>query len=120
MSVNYAEIEKALRKNGIAVMRKGNRDKISMGRDGKTLVIYGNIIYSPARDQEYLSDNEWINKVVRSVKNRCKQPDMVEMPKSAGGVKKSHHGKNEKTTGHHKQSMLGGNIREPGSHHAKK
>lgn len=71
--VDYAEIEKALRKNGIAILKKGNRDKLSMGRDGKTLVIYGNAIYSESRDQNYQSDSEWINRVVAQVKRRCQE-----------------------------------------------
>ena len=78
--VNYAEIEHALRRNGIAIIKKGNRDKLSMGRDGKTLVIYGNAIYSESRDQNYQSDDAWINKVVAQVKARCK-----ELPKMKPG-----------------------------------
>ena len=103
MKVDYAEIDHALRRNGIGVMSKGNHDKFSLGRDGKTLVIYGNVIYSPERDQGYVSDNDWINNVVEKVKAKCQT--MPEMHPGEAPVKKSHHGKNEQTTGHHKKKV---------------
>lgn len=89
-NVDYAEIEHALRRNGIAIIKKGNRDKLSMGRDGKTLVIYGNAIYSEDRDQNYQSESEWINKIVAKVKARCQElPEMKpgQLARLKGGKK---------------------------------
>ena len=68
---SYPKIEKALRQNGIAVMRKGNRDKITIGRDNKTVVIYGNAIYSPARDKGVEPPEKWLKDIVSEAKRQA-------------------------------------------------
>lgn len=106
VAVDYPEIERALRKNGLAVLRKGNRNKIEMGKDKKTLVIYGNIIYSPARDTEYISESKFVNHVVATVKDKAKKNREIESSDNTNhSPGKSHHGSNEKTTGHHKKKV---------------
>jgi len=100
--VDYAEIEQALRKNGCAVLRKGNRNKIEIGRDGKTLVVYGTLMYSPTRDKNYVSDDAMVNHIVKVIKAKAKQnPEIESSSNTNHSPGKSHHSKNEKTTGHH-------------------
>jgi hypothetical protein len=104
---DYAEIEQALRKNGLAVLRKGNRNKLEMGRDGKTLVIYGTLLYSPSRDKGYVSDSKLVNHIVEKVKAKAKQNQEIE---STAGTNhspgKSHHKPGEKYEHHKKSSFL--------------
>lgn len=100
--VDYVEIEQALRKNGLAVLRKGNRNKLEIGKDGKTLVVYGTLLYSPSRDKEYVSDNNMVNHIVKVIKARAKKNQEIEGNANTNhSPGKSHHSRNEKTTGHH-------------------
>lgn len=93
---DYSKIDQALRRNGIAVMHKGNRNKLSMGKDGKKLVVYGNAIYSSDRDKGFRSDDPFANKVVDIVKGKVEH--FKTLPESPN---RSHHTGHEKTTGHH-------------------
>ena len=94
---SYSKIEKALRRNGIAVMRSGNRDKISIGRDGKTVVIYGNCFYSERRDAGFEPKEKWLQSIVEKAKSDC-QSFTTEFIAGSG----SHHRPGEKYE-HHKK-----------------
>lgn len=103
--VDYAEIEQALRKNGLAVLRKGNRNKLEVGRDGKTLVVYGTLLYSPERDKGYKSEDKLVNHIVAVIKARALKNEEIEGSDNTNhSPGKSHHGRHEKTTGHHSKN----------------
>jgi len=93
----YSKIEQALRRNGIAVMRSGNRDKITIGRDGKTVVIYGNCLYSPSRDKGEVPHEKWLRDIVDKAKSEV--GNFTEHIESSGA---SHHRPGEKYS-HHKK-----------------
>ena len=108
--IDYTEIEQAMRKNGLAVLRKGNRNKLElkMGKDGtrKKLVIYGTLLYSPRRDKNYQSDDQFVRHIVRVMKEQAKQNEEIESSEGTNhSPGKSHHGRFEKTTGHHKKKV---------------
>lgn len=104
-SPRYSEIEQALRRNGLAVMGKGNRDKLTIARDKKQVVVYGNLIYSPVRDKGEISGDSFIDGIVDKIKAEAQTMKEIEWSgkKNHGTPGKSHHTGREKTTGHHKK-----------------
>jgi hypothetical protein len=71
--IKYSKVDKALRRNGLAVMRVGNKNKFDMGLDGNTFVVYGNGIYAPSRDKAYKTGTKWIDNLVEKVKGKVKK-----------------------------------------------
>jgi hypothetical protein len=103
-SPKYSQIEQSLRRNGIAVMRKGNRDKLTIARDKKQVVVYGNMIYSPVRDKGETSGDPFIDGIVDKIKAEAQKMKEIEWSGVTNhGGNKSHHSRNEPTTGHHKK-----------------